>query len=108
MFLTVASPVINKHKTNYWILQGARLSINFYKITPAQFKLNSYLLDKYGLNIKSASLLVLAHCRLLKNYNNEIIVVFLSKDIDKLASLITYGNGKIQGCPILQEAFGHI
>ena len=108
MFFTVASPIINKYKSNHWILQGARLSVSLYHITPAQLKLNSYLWENYGLNIRSASMLILANCRLLKNNSNEIIVVFPSKKIDKLASLITYGNGKIQGCSVLQEAFGNV
>lgn len=106
MFFTVASPIINKYKTNQWILHGARLAIDLYKITPAHFKLNSYLWRNYGLNIKTASLLVIANSSFQKNNSNEIIVLFPSKKIDQLASIITYGNGKIQGCSILQEAFG--
>lgn len=105
MFFTIASPIANKYKNNCWILQGAKLSVSLYHITPAQLKLNSYLWDNYGLNIRTASMLVLSQCKLQKNYSNEVIVTFPQKKIDKLASLITYGNGKIQGCPILQEAF---
>ena len=105
MFFTVSSPIVNKYKNNIWILQGAKLSVSLYHITPAQLKLNSYLWKHYGLNIRSASLLVLANCKLLKNSCNEVIVIFPSKKIDQLASLITYGNGKIQGCNILKNAF---
>jgi hypothetical protein len=50
--------------------------------------------------------MVIANCKIQKNNNNEVIVTFPSKKIDQIASIITYGNGKIQGCPILQEAFG--
>ena len=105
MFFTIASPIINSRETNAWVLQGAKLSISLYKITPAQLKLNSYLWENYGLNIRAASLLVLANCKLLKNSSNEIVVTFPSKKIDQLASVITYGTGKIQGCSILKEAF---
>ena len=38
--------------------------------------------------------------------DNEIIITFPSKKIDELASILTYGTGKIQGCSILREAFG--
>lgn len=105
MFFTIPSPIINKYKNNNWILRGAKLSVSLYHITPAQLKLNSYLWDHYGLNIRAASLLVIANCKLLKNSCNEVIVIFPTKKIDQLASLITYGNGKIQGCNILKEAF---
>jgi hypothetical protein len=50
--------------------------------------------------------MVIANCRVQKNMSNEIIVTFPSKKIDRLASIITYGTGKIQGCSILQDAFG--
>ena len=106
MFFTIASPIINKHKNNNWILQGARLSISLYKITPAHAKLNEYLWKNYGLNIKAASMVIIANSKLQKNNSNEIIVTFPSKKIDQLASILTYGNGKLQGCSILQEAFG--
>lgn len=108
MFFTVESSVIDKYKSNIWILKGARLTIDLFQITPAQKALNSFLWKNYGLNIKAASTLVIANCRLQKNRNSEIIVTFPSKKIDNLAALITYGNGKIQGCSILQEAFGKI
>lgn len=105
MFFKITSPIINSRDTNAWILYAAQLSVNMYKTTPAQRKLNSYLWENYGLNIRAASLLVIANCKLLKNNCNEVIVIFPSKKIDKLASLITYGNGKIHGCNILKEAF---
>lgn len=105
MFFTIKSPIANKHKNNCWVLQGAKLSVSLYHITPAQLKLNTYLWNNYGLNIRTAGMLVLSHCKLQKNYSNEIVVTFPQKKIDDLASLLTYGNGKIQGCSILQKAF---
>jgi hypothetical protein len=41
-----------------------------------------------------------------KNQSNEVIITFPSKRINNIAALITYGDGKIQGCSILKEAFG--
>jgi hypothetical protein len=49
---------------------------------------------------------VIANCKIQKNKSNELIITFPSKKIDNLAALITYGDGKIQGCSILKEAFG--
>ena len=87
-------------------MHGARLAITTYRITPAQKQLNDYIWKEFGLNLKAACALVIANCRIQKNQSNELIITFPSKKIDDLASLITYGNGKIQGCPILKEAFG--
>jgi len=48
---------------------------------------------------------VIANSKIYRNSSNEFIITFPSKKIDNLASLITYGDGKIQGCDILKEAF---
>lgn len=106
MFFRVSSPVVDKQRYNFWILRGANLAIALYRITPAHKQLNDYLWKEFGVNIKAASAMVIANSRIQKNKNNELIITFPSKKIDRLASIITYGNGKIPGCSILQEAFG--
>jgi hypothetical protein len=105
MFFRICSPVANNCRYNFWALRGANLAIAFYKLTPAQKELNNYLWKEFGLNLKTACTMIVANCRVQKNNSNELIITFPSKKIDKLAALITYGNGKIQGCPILKEAF---
>jgi hypothetical protein len=106
MFFRITSPIANKSQYNFWVLHGARLSIATYKIKPAQKQLNDYLWQNYGLSLKAAGAVVLANCRIQKNNSNELIITFPSKKIDNLASVITYGTGKIQGCSMLVEAFG--
>jgi hypothetical protein len=106
MFFRIASPVVNKSQYNFWVLHGARLAVATYKLKPAQKQLNDYLWQHYGLNLKAACTVVVANCRIQKNKSNELIITFPSKKIDNLASIITYGTGKIQGCSILKEAFG--
>ena len=106
MVFRISSPIINKQRYNFWILRGANIAIATYRIKPAQKQLNDYIWKEYGLTLKAAAALVVANCRMQKNQSNEIIVTFPSKKIDNLAALITYGNGKIQGCSILTDAFG--
>ena len=106
MVFRVASSIANQSRYNFWIIQGARLAIATYRLKPAQKQLNDYLWKKYGLNLKAACALIVANCRIQKNKSNELIITFPSKKIDNLAALITYGNGEIQGCSILKEAFG--
>ena len=106
MFFRIVSLVANENRYNFWVLHGARLAVTTYRIKPAQKQLNDYLWKTYGINLRAASLMVIANCRIQKNKSNELIITFPSKKIDNLAALITYGNGKIQGCSILKEAFG--
>ena len=106
MVFRIESSIINKNQYNFWILHGARLTIATYKLTPAQKQLNDYIWKKFGLNLKAACALVIANCKIQKNKANEAIITFPSKKIDQLAAVITYGDGKIQGCSILKEAFG--
>jgi hypothetical protein len=106
MFFRIASSIVNERRYNFWVIKGANLAIATYRVKPAQKQLNDYIWKEFGLTLKAAAAIVVANCRMQKNQSNEIIVTFPSKKIDKLASLITYGNGKIQGCSILTEAFG--
>ena len=106
MVFRVASPVANENRYNFWVLRGAKLTITLYRITPGYKQLNDHLWKNFGLNLKAACMLVVTNCRIQKNKSNELIITFPSKKIDNLAAFITYGDGKIQGCPILKEAFG--
>lgn len=104
MFFTIKSEIANDYP-NAWVLYGAKLVVDNYRITPAHKKLNDYIVKNYGWNIKTASLIVIANSKLQKNKSNEIIITFPNKKLDDLAALITYGDGVIQGCSILKEAF---
>jgi hypothetical protein len=106
MVFRIKSLIADKSQYNFWVLHGARLTIATYRLKPAQKQLNDYIWKNFGLNLKAACALVVSNCRIQKNKNNEVIITFPSKKIDQLAALITYGDGKIQGCSILKEAFG--
>lgn len=105
MFFKISSSIINKQRYNFWVIRGAYFTAATYRFTPAQKALNDYIWNNFGVNLRSASLMVIANSRIQKNNDNEVIITFPSKRIDKLASIITYGTGKIQGCPVLKEAF---
>lgn len=106
MFFTVKAPSINRKNFNSWILKGANLVIASYNLTPSTKPLEAFLQKNYGLSIKAACMVVLANSKFQKNKNNEILIVFPTKRINDLAAIITYGTGRIQGCPILTKAFG--
>lgn len=106
MVFRIVSQIADESRYNFWVIRGAQIAIATYKIKPAQKQLNDYLWKKFGVTLKAACALVVANCKIQKNKSNELIVTFPSKRIDNLAALITYGDGKIQGCSILKEAFG--
>ena len=106
MVFRVTSPIANEDNYNFWVLRGAELTIMLYKMTPGVKALNDYLWKTFGLTLKAACAVIIANCRIQKNKNNELIITFPSKKINQMASIITYGTGKIQGCSILKEAFG--
>lgn len=87
------------------ILRNARLIIMFHKGTAGEDKLNDYLLKNYNINLKNACLYLLANCKIYRNYDNEMIVLFPKKEDDELAAFITYGNNYIKGSNLLKDAF---
>lgn len=106
MVFKLISAVANEDRYNFWVIRGAQTTIAAYKISPAQKQLSDYLWEKFGMTLKAACTMIVANCKIQKNKSNELIITFPSKKIDDLAALITYGDGKIQGCSILKEAFG--
>ena len=48
---------------------------------------------------------LLSNCKIQQDKDSNIIVLFNTKKMDKLATLITYGNLEIKGSKLLKEAF---
>ena len=57
------------------------------------------------MNLKAACVKLLTGCKVTRDYDNNVIVLFPNKDDDALASLITYGNLELRGSNILKDAF---
>ena len=49
--------------------------------------------------------MLLLRAKVSQGQPNEILITFIDRRLDRLASLITYGTGKIPGSNILKEAF---
>lgn len=95
----------NLEAYKYKVLKNAWLIIISHKISPGEIKLNNYLLANYRLNLKAACIKLLNKCKIMRDYNNSIVVIFPNKNDDKLATFITYGNLEIKGSNILKNAF---
>ena len=89
MFFKIPSIVANKQSYNFWAIRGAWFTAATYRFTPAHKELNDYLIDNFGINLRTASLMVIANSKIQKNNDNELIIVFPTQRVDKIASIIT-------------------
>ena len=94
--------VSNYHKYKLWSI--ARLKVLLLRTGAQEAALNTYLLKKYHISLKVLCLNILNNMQFMNDFNNNIVAKTKNKDLDKLARLITYGNGEVQGSPILKWA----
>lgn len=67
--------------------------------------IDKYLFEKYNVPLKAMCLYLYKHSHTVQ-CDDYLITYFDSKECDKIAALITYGNLQFKGCKILREAFG--
>ena len=84
----------------------ARKIIVLYPQKSAEAKLNRYIWEHYGLSLKQMCLKILYRASFsLNNTATAVTITLTDKELDKIASLITYGNGgNLRGSKILQTA----
>lgn len=66
--------------------------------------LNDYLIEKYSEALIPLCLKIIAKAKFCLNNEKELIITIPDKRLDKLASIITYGTGKVPGSAILRKA----
>ena len=105
MQFIIENKVANHAFMKWQTIINARNIIWHHKITPGEHRLNNYLLANYNVDLKAACIYLLGKCKMYRDHSNAIIILFLEKDDDDLAALITYGDGVIKGSKILADAF---
>ena len=63
-----------------------------------------YIQEKYNTDLKNMCLKLLKEASYIASVD-ELIIKFKDTEADKLARLITYGDGKIKGSKILRDIF---
>lgn len=91
---TVFAREIKKHAIDNIMSKGLRT---------AQILLDRHLAKQYSKGLKSCCYQLIEKCQCVGQ--SQITVVFKPKQLDDLATLITYGNGKVGGSSILRDAF---
>lgn len=87
------------------LIYNAQFNLYCHKWTTADKLLDRYLKANYKLSLRDACDLLLLRAKISQGQQNEILIGFTDRRLDKLASVITYGTGKIPGSDILKEAF---
>lgn len=78
--------------------------INNYPLRASDKILNDYLQMTYKASLKKICIKLLLNISFLKDTDGNFVLLFKDTALDKLAQLITYGNGAIPGSKILQIA----
>jgi hypothetical protein len=70
----------------------------------ADLILDQYIQQQYNTSLKDLCIKLLLSLTFCKNKDGDLVLLFKDPKYDKIARLITYGNGAIPGSKILQIA----
>lgn len=104
MLITIPQKTKDSRYDRASIILWARRVIYLWHYTPTDIVLNQYLLDNYKISLKNACLAIIMKCSVNSNFNGDMIITIIDKQLDALAELITFGTGKIKGSDILKVA----
>lgn len=85
-------------------LLNAYFIIQNYPLHASDLALENYLQQQYKTSLKNLCIKLLLNLTFYENELGDLVLLFKNPKYDKLASLITYGNGAIPGSRILQIA----
>lgn len=85
-------------------LMSAYYIVSKYPLKASDKILNDYLQTTYKTSLKNLCIKLLLNISFLKDDEGNFVLLFKDPTLDKLAQLITYGNGAIPGSKILQIA----
>ena len=96
---------IEQLRTN--TLLDAYFIIQNYSLHASDLILDRFLQQQYKVSLKNLCIKLLLSLTFYEDDERNLILLFKDPKYDKLASLITYGNGAIPGSRILQTALKH-
>lgn len=99
-YLTTEQLRTNTLLDAYFIIQN-------YPLKASDQILNNYLKQYYKTTLKDLCIKLLLSLTFYEDKDKNIILMFKNPEYDKLARLITYGNGATPGSKILQIALSN-
>jgi hypothetical protein len=103
MFFRVKSTSPKADLAIYRTKKQARLALTLYQMGPTELLLSRFLQENYNLTLKAACLKILQNARYHLNIEQDLIITIPDTELNNIAKLITYGNGKLAGSKILRE-----
>jgi hypothetical protein len=88
-------------------LLGAYFIIKNYPMHASDIALDKYIQQQYKTTLKDMCIKLLLSLSFCADTKGNLILLFKDPRYDKIASLITYGNGAIPGSRILQIALNN-
>lgn len=85
------------------LLEAYYLIVN-YPMHAADLILDQFIQQQYDVSLKNMCIKLLLSLTFYKNNKGDLVLLFKDPKYDKIARLITYGNGAIPGSRILQIA----
>ena len=82
---------------NYFIIKN-------YPLHASDLVLDNYIQQQYNVSLKNLCIKLLLSLTFYTNDDGNLVLLFKDPKYDKIARLITYGNGAIPGSRILQIA----
>ena len=87
-------------------MMNAYYVIKNYKMSAQELALEAYIQQQYKMSLKNMCIKLLLSLTFHKDDKGNLILLFKDDKQDKIAQLITYGNGAIPGSSILKIALG--
>lgn len=108
MFFKIQNkPYLSTEQLRTNTMLDAYYIIQKYPLHASEQILDNYIQQQYKVSLKNMCIKLLLNITFYKDETGGLILIFKDQIYDKIASLITYGNGAIQGSPILQIAFAN-
>lgn len=85
-------------------LLDAYFIIKNYSLHASELILDTYIKQQYNTSLKDICIKLLLSLTFYKDSEGNLMLLFKDPKYDKIAQLITYGNGAIPGSKILQIA----
>jgi hypothetical protein len=108
MFFTIKNKrYLSSEQLRTNALLDAYYVIQNYPIRAADLAMDAYVQQQYKISLKNLCIKLLLNMTFYKDNAGDLILMFKNPKYDTIASLITYGNGAIQGSKILQIALNN-
>jgi hypothetical protein len=89
------------------VLLDAYFIIKNYPMHASDIILDNFIQQQYKASLKNICIKLLLSLTFYKDNEGNLLLMFKDPKDDKIASLITYGNGAIPGSKILQIALNN-